>query len=587
MLGGLALMLGMFVIFHTLSHSIAGKIRAIGILRALGAGKGTVGSVFLLDAFAMSVLGTATGLGLGILIAKALGAMKITTLGLGKTISVFQVPKRSLIYIGILGMFFTMLGAAFPLLRIRKLTPKRILYVRDLTPPADLMRGVNLFLFTMLVAAFPLAFLAMTPLFSGEGRGAGLVLLEASVPVGLFFSFLLLAPRIVKILGSVPLAASRVFFLLGAFLVKKNLFRSPGRMATSVCGLTLVGLSLVGVKSITGSLKEEIRNFAAHGLERRFFVRCEPCGKEVWRKVASLDFVQYVLPLGARIHAPFLIIGTDMNGLSAEGAPLYGRKGLIEKMKRERGMIVSTRLSELKGLKEGDSIVIPTDVGAVEYKVVLVSDDAGFFPDERIYGLVDMSWLKKDFCIDVSVSDAFSIKIKPGYEAWSAEEKLAGVLGRAGRIGWIRTGEEVEQAHIDDVDRDFLFFDILLFLLVVLAGTGQVNLMTLTALAREREIGVLRALGVRSLDFFKVLILEGLIVGWMASLLVLGAGIPMSYIVVRGLREVGGLMLPYSIPWRAVVEGIVIVSVVSLLATILPAWNISRKIPAYAVRTPE
>jgi len=114
----------------------------------------------------------------------------------------FELPWNALLSIGGLGIAFTMLGAVFPLLKIRRLDPCRVLYVRDLAPPADLMRGVHLFMLVMLVIVLPLAYLAMTPLLRSEGRGAGPVLLQLGGIVALFFGVFLLSPRLLAFLVS-------------------------------------------------------------------------------------------------------------------------------------------------------------------------------------------------------------------------------------------------------------------------------------------------------------------------------------------------------------------------------------------------
>ncbi len=586
-MGGLALVLGMFVIFHTLSHALAEKIRSLGIIRSLGATPAQVVWVYLLDAFLLALLGSATGVGMGILLAGILGKLRITTLGLGKPILTFEIPWNPLLAVGGMGVFFTLLGASFPLFKIRRLTIRRILYVRDLAPPADLMRGVNLFLFTTLVLALPLAWLAMTPLLSGEGKGAGWVLLEAVILVVLSFSLFLLAPGIVRALGRPLLSILAPVFPLPAFLARKNLLRSPGRLATAVCGLTLVSLAGIGIRSITGSLKGEVRDFAAQGLRGRLFLRCDPVKDETWKSLGRIPGVVSVLPLEARVALPFLVVGTDPEELARPGGPLYGKPGWLRAMKEDRGLLVSGRLANLRGIGPGWTLKVPTGAGTVQYKVLAVTDRAGFFPDERAFALADRKWLHWDFCVDTARSGRFGIRLDPGADPKAVEKHIREIIGTRARIAWIRRGVEVEKAHLVDIDRDFLFFDILLGLLLLLAGTGQVNLMTLTALARSREIGMLRALGMTRREYLEVLLVEAALVGWMAAFLTFLSGIPLSWILVRGLREVSGLPVPYRPPMEACLAVAGLAFLVSLLSALLPALHATGRPPAEAVRSTE
>ncbi len=586
-MGGLALVLGMFVIFHTLSHALAEKIRSLGILRSLGATPSQVVRAYLLDALLLAVLGSLTGVGLGILLARILGKLRITTLGLGKPLLTFEIPWSPLLAVAGLGVFFTLLGASFPLFKIRRLTVRKILYVRDLAPPADLMRGVHLFLFATLVLALPLAWLAMTPLLTGEGKGAGWVLLEAAFLVILSFSLFLLAPGLVRASSRPVLALLSPFLPLAAFMARKNLLRSPGRLATAVCGLTLVALAGVGIRSITGSLKGEIRDFAALGMKGRLFLRCAPVPEETWKKLHRVPGVASVLPLDARVGLPFLVVGTDPEELARPGGPLFGKPELLRAMKEERGLLVSGRLSNLKKIRPGWTLRAPTGAGTVTYKVLAVTDRAGFFPDERAFALADRKWLHWDFCVDVTRSGRFTIRLVPGTDPAAAAREIRKILEPETRVGWIRTGREVEEAHLADVDKDFLFFDILLALLLLLAGTGQVNLMTLTALARSREIGMLRALGMTRGEYAGILLVEAVLVGWMAALLTFLAGLPLSWVLVRGLRAVSGLPVPYRPPLEACLLAAGLAFLVSLLSALVPALRATGRPPAQAVRSTE
>ncbi len=578
-LGCLALVLGMFVIFHTLSHSLAERMREVGILRCLGATRGQILRIFLGEAAGLSFLGVSAGLGLGLLLAAVLARMKITTLGLGKTVTTFEIPWGPTIWILVLGVGFTMIGAAFPLAKAHGLSPRRILHVRDLAPPADLMRGVNVFLFVAVVCALPAAYLAMTPLLAEEGRGAGLVLLEVAGLAGFFFGLLLLAPGLVRRFGALVLRPFRARAPLAAFLVGKNLGRSPGRIASAVCGLSLVALAMLGLRALTGSLEAEVRAFGARALRGRIFLRCDPLPESSWKELRALPGVRSVLPFTARAAFPFLVLGIEAEALSPpEGAP-----ELLAAMKERRGIWISTRLARLRGLGVGSRIPVPTDRGIVRYEVLRISDEEGFFPDERAFALCDREWLRKDFCLRTDRAGRFAFRLREDADAEALIPILRRRVEKSGaKVGWIRTGAEVEAFHVADVGRDFLFFDVLLGLLLLLAGTGQVNLLTLSAISRAREIWILRALGMTRRGWFAVLALESLVVGVLAAVLALLAGIPLAWILIEGLREVSGLEVPFHLPWRESLLAGGAACVVSLCAALPPAL----RLPRHAFRLP-
>ena len=582
-LGCLALVLGMFVIFHTLAHALAEKIRQVGVLRVLGATQRQVTAVFLLDALLLSLLGTLLGLAGGVGLAQILAKAQITTLGLGKTITTFELPWGILGMVALLGIAVTMLGAAFPLVKVRSLSPRRILYVRDLEPPADLMRGVNLFLLLLLLIALPLAYLAMTPLLSDSGRGAGTVLFQVVGIVGLFFSLILLSPRLVRVLGALPLRLVERIAPLGTWLVRKNLLRSPGRVATAVCGITLVGLAILGLRGLTAALVAEVDAFGQVALRDKLFIKTEKAVPEArWKKLAGLPGVVSVLPLSSLVTLPFRCLGTDASALAKPGAVLDGKPEALRLVQQERGLVISTRLARLRSLVLGDKLPVATDSGSVDYQVCAIGDESGFFPDERAWALTDRKWLHKDFCLEVSKSARFSLRLRPGCDVEKLQQASLALLPE---IVWQRAGQKVQALHRADVGRDFRFFDILLWLLLVLAGVGQVNLITLSTIARAREIGVLRALGMTRADWLVTLLVEALVVGFLTAVLTLGAGLLLVVVLVRGLSVVSGLDAPLVMPWGAAGFVVLLGFAVSFAAALLPALRATAISPARVLRS--
>ncbi|MGH8065378.1 MAG: ABC transporter permease, partial [Candidatus Entotheonellia bacterium] len=66
----IALFVGMFVIYNTLSSAVVERRRDIAILRAVGAGRGAIASVFLVEGLLIGAIGTLLGLPLGVLLSR-------------------------------------------------------------------------------------------------------------------------------------------------------------------------------------------------------------------------------------------------------------------------------------------------------------------------------------------------------------------------------------------------------------------------------------------------------------------------------------------------------------------------------------
>src|SRR6185436_7713445 len=78
-LGSIALLVGLFLIYNTISISVITRREEIGSLRAVGAGRGVVLALFLGEALLFATAGAGIGLGLGRLMANAAVRFTATT----------------------------------------------------------------------------------------------------------------------------------------------------------------------------------------------------------------------------------------------------------------------------------------------------------------------------------------------------------------------------------------------------------------------------------------------------------------------------------------------------------------------------
>ena len=66
----IALFVGMFLIYNTLSSAVVERRKDIAILRAVGAARGAIASVFLVEGLLLGAVGTLVGIPLGLLLSR-------------------------------------------------------------------------------------------------------------------------------------------------------------------------------------------------------------------------------------------------------------------------------------------------------------------------------------------------------------------------------------------------------------------------------------------------------------------------------------------------------------------------------------
>ncbi len=580
-LGLLALVMGMLVVFQTLSQTLMERLRQIGLMRCLGASRQAVAMVFLVDGLLLAVLGAVVGVAVGIALAWTMAQMEWTTLGVGKQIVDFEVPFRPVAFAAGLGLFFTLCGSAFPLFKARNLPPVRVLQARGLGDSGYLLRGVNVFLFVMLVGVLPVSYLAMTPLVAEEGREERFVLLQVAGIVMLFGGLLLIAPRIVTTCGRALLVPLRRRLPLPAFMVEKIVTRAPGRFASAVCGLSVVLVSMVALKHITYALWAEVRQFSAASMDDHLFFRDGPPTRVAdLSRVRAIPGVESAEFFTGTANVGFLLRGVPVDCLVREGGALEGNLDLIEAYRSQRTMIVSSRWAELHWKKAGQTKSLVTGTGSKDYTILQVTDEVGFFPDDRAWAVTDSQWLQKDFCIDAQQAELMALTVAPNAKLGPLREQVSEVFPHK----WFKTGNDHREYLLRDVTRDFLLFDVLLFLILCLVGMGLVNTMTIAAVGRAREIGVLRALGMGNRALRQMFLLEGSVVAVIGALVAVLIGLPLGHVVVTGLNTVAGLQAPIVIPWLYLALVPVLALATGLLAAILPGSRAVKMNASEAIR---
>jgi putative ABC transport system permease protein len=218
--------------------------------------------------------------------------------------------------------------------------------------------------------------------------------------------------------------------------------------------------------------------------------------------------------------------------------------------------------------------------------VAAISDDYGYFPhpDERLYGVVSDRYMKRAFCMDVDTLTECSVVLDPGTDPDVVKTAVRSAWPEIKSMRYER-GSELLRVHLEDIDHDFLLFDIILGLTALLAGLGVLNGLLLSALERTKELGVLKALGTSRRQITGMVLCESAVVGLLGGLLGTALGAALIPLVVRALEGLSGLDLPQvgagKWLWICPLGALVLV----LVAALYPIRRMNRMNAVSAVRT--
>ena len=587
MAGLLALVLGLYVIFHTLSMSLTERVGEVGTLYALGTTRAQIARVFLCEALALAGGGALLGVAGGLSLARGLLAVGITTLGTGKRVDVFVVPWASTALLAALGFLIALIGSVYPLVTLRGASAVRALRGEEILGLRKSQRGFHLLYALLLAFILPGAYLAIAPVIGRVSGDLASVLLGLVAFLGLAIVLSLIVPAVLAgACAGLARPLTRLWPLAGR-LAARGMRTAPARIGVSTAALALVSAGLVGLHGMTRSLRGEIEAWADEALADKVWVRNLPPTEFAPLAAHLHTFGALGVEKGAaRIFSPFLILSVDVDELARYG-PCADDPALLESLRSGRGILLSRRLAQDLEYRVGEPVRIERADGRVEtLTVAAISDAYGHFPDpdERMYGLVSDELMEAYYCVDTATVTEVAVRLPAQEDPSVVQAAIEAYYGGPHEIGF-KTGAEVRAHHLLDLGRDFVLFDVLVALTAALAGLGLLNGQLLAALERAKELGVLRALGSTRAQLGGMILIEAAVIGLVGGVLGTLVGSGMTPWVVGALSDLAGLDLPQRGvgPWALwAPAGSVLLA---LAAALYPVWRVAHVDAVRAVRT--
>ncbi len=137
--GGIALFVGAFVIFNTLSITVAQRTREFATLRTLGGSRKQVLASVVAEGFVLGLLASTIGLFLGLGVGKGMNALFVSFgLDLPQAGTVFAT--RTIVVSLTLGTSVTLLASILPALRATRVPPITAVREGSTPPPSRIAR---------------------------------------------------------------------------------------------------------------------------------------------------------------------------------------------------------------------------------------------------------------------------------------------------------------------------------------------------------------------------------------------------------------------------------------------------------------
>jgi putative ABC transport system permease protein len=562
---GIALVVSSYIIVNTFSILVAQRSRELALLRALGASKRQVIRSVQLEAFAVGVIGSTLGLGLGVVLAMGIRAM-VATFGLDLAEQPLILAPRTPIAAYATGIVVTMVAAWLPARRTGRIAPIQALR-DDVALPESSVRRRLLLGIVLIALGIPVAlvglFVGAVP-HNGWWVGAGVL----AVLLGVTAASPVIGRPFLRATGA---ADAKLFGPMGR-LAGQNSLRNP-RRTTATASALMIGLTLAFTVAILGaSAKASVdaqveENFIGDYIVSSAFG--EGYSPAITDRMAAIDGVRSVL----RERYGFGLYKGDGMSMVATAPDTISEFDITMDSGRATDLADGTVLVEKDWARDhhlttGDTFTITVPTGKQQWRVVGVFEDTPlvFSPVlTTTQSLLDSGFPDQDNYVVVFADD--------GPAAAGLQQRLDAVVKDL-PVVTVKDEQAFAEEQRAPIDRIIGIIYVLLFFAVVIAILGIVNTLALSVIERTREIGLLRAIGVSRRQLRLMIRLESVVIAVLGAVLGVGLGIVFGVTLMYALRDQG--LERISVPVGQLVVFLVLSLVIGVLAAVFPARRAAR-----------
>lgn len=582
----LALIVGLFLIYNTMTFSVVRRKVLIGTLRSIGVTSNEITTMVIREALIIGIIGTAAGFLAAYFISKYLLIFISQTINdLYYVVSVREIYISPMIIAkGIaLGIFATLLSAIKPARKASSVHPRSAMMRSEQESsllkkvPAMSITGLATIIAGILILLIPtkniwLSYFGILPIIIG---------------------FALLTPVIIILVEKILSPLFKYLFGITGKIASRSIVQNISRTYVAIAALSLAVAATVGVGTMISSFRSTVIDWLESRLNADIFISAPSLVSRRNDAVLSEDLLEKVRALDEVADINFyreIEINQDektyhliSSGISQRNHSGFqfkeGEPADAWKRFEEGELLISEPFAYRHDLEVGSMLALKTDNGMREFRVAGVYYD--YASDQ---GLVTMyhTHFKKHW--NVKGVSGISAYVKEGFDLNTLKEKIQ-MLDTDGQQIVVRSFKFLRDTSIEIFDRTFLVAKVLQLLSVIVAFIGILSSLMSLQLERKRELGILRANGLLPSQLFGMVGIQTVMMGLTAGLLALPLGNVLAAILVYIINKRSfGWTMQFDLIPSIMIEAILLSLFAAILAGLYPAYKMSITSPANALR---
>ena len=578
----ISLIVGMFLIYNAISVSVIQRRREIGILRSVGLTRPQVLSLFIGEAAIIGCLGSLVGIGIGIGLAKAMLYL------VSRTITVLYILVKaehllispSVLMAGFgMGMLASILSSIGPAREASKIAPKEALALGTLETKIKIRLGhLSLIGIGLLILSLILALqkpIYHRPIF---GFLAALLIL-----IGVSF----MIPSVTTLLNRLLAPILRFFFGSEGKLASRYIHDSMARTVITIAALMTALSMLISISIMILSFRKTVDLWVEQSINGDVFIFPGSYSITGYSALLPLE-VSRALPSlpGVKAVDSFRALEVEYDGYPAIIAAVDGQvflnlkvirftqgnpRAILQQFASGQAVLVTESFSLRHHVKAGDRIKLNTPQGDREFPVSGV-----FYDYSSDWGMVLMEKKVYQSLWNDEALHSAGIYLEEGVSQQTFKETIRERYSKPYRL-FVVSHRELRNEVLKIFDQTFAITYALEFIAIIVAILGIINSLNALIIERQRDIGIIRAVGGFRKQVQKAILIEAGMIGFFSHILGLLCGFLLSILLIYVINKQSfGWTIQFSIPLRSLVESWLVVMVTSIGAGFIPARRAAR-----------
>jgi len=576
----LALLVGLFLIFNSVSFSVLQRRGLIGVLRALGITRRQLFAMLLTEALLLGAAAAALGALLGVVLGEQLLVLvsrSINDLYFRVSVTEVSVDAWSIAKGLIAGLGVALLAAVVPATEATAYEPRLAMTRSSLEQRAGraLPRITLAGIATMVVAVVLLN-------VSGRDLVAGLVAVFL-----LIIGFACCVPLAVRWASSALSPAAQKIGGTTARMAVSGIATSLSRTGIAIVALAIAVSATIGVSIMVDSFRGSVKTWLEHTLQADVYtgVRRGAMLPDLVDDISNIAGIVAVstsrrawieeasgrTQLQAIRMAPDAYVGTEI--LDANPDEVWAA------WEDEDTVLVSEPYAYRHRVMAGDSITLPTADGDREF--IIAARYQSY--DVNASGVM-ISRNNYDRYFDDDGIDTLGLYLSAGTDVDGIIAEVKAISEGRQRLR-VDSNARIRDLSLEIFDQTFVITDVLYWLAIGVAFIGILGAMLALQLERAREFAMLRALGMTPGQIGGMVTAQTGVIGFLSGVAAIPLGVVMAWVLIKVInRRAFGWQIDMSVSSDILLSALVFAASAALLAGIYPAWRAARSRPAVVMR---